>query len=92
MSVTSIQHQTLYQQQIEPNIGPSASFCSSSSEPTVYPIHPSFVITQNYTVSFVAMNKSVKTYKRLLEEILNQIDAHMIFAMEKQPLDPPAYV
>ena len=39
------------------------------------------------------MNKSFKIFEsRLPEEILNQIDAHKIFAMEKQPLDPPAYV
>ena len=52
--------------------------------------------TKIYTVPFVAMNKSVKTFDGLdhqytLEQIIRQIDAKLIFTMGKQTLDPVAY-
>ena len=57
------------------------------------PINPYSVNTLNYTVPFVAMNKSVKTSYGLdqqytPEEYLHQSDAHMIFTMGEKPLDP----
>ena len=60
------------------------------------PIDPSSAHTQNYTVPFVAMNKSVNTFdginhQNTPEEHLHQIDAHIIFTMGEQPLSPAAY-
>ena len=55
--------QTLYQPHIAHNIGSSAFLPSSSS--TLNPMNPSSVGTQNYTVPFVAMKKSVEAFDGL---------------------------
>ena len=90
-NATANPSQTLYQRHTTSNVqpiphhtGPFASLLSSSK--------PS-VNRQNYTVTFVEMNKSVKTFDGLdhqytPEEFLHQIDAHMIFNMREQPLEP----
>ena len=82
--------QTLYQPHTAAIRGPYATLPSSSF--TVNPIEPSAVSTQNYTVYFAAMNKSVRTFDGLdhqntPEECLHPIDAHMIFTMGEPPLD-----
>ena len=51
------------------------------------------MIIRNYFVPFVAMNKLVKTFDWLHhhstpEELLHQSNAHMIFTMIEQPVDP----
>ena len=70
------------------NKGPSASLSSLSSVPIVIPINPPPGITPNYSVPFVAMNKSVKCFDGLdnhytREKTLHHVDAHMIFTMTK---------
>ena len=80
--------------QTAPNIRPSAFLSPPSS--TVNPINRSFVITQNHTILFVAINKSFKTFDGLdhqytPEEYLHQIDAHLIYTTGEQPLDPVSY-
>ena len=54
--------QILYKPHTAPKIGPSAISSSSTSAPTVNSISPPPVITRNYTVPFVASNKSVKVF------------------------------
>ena len=54
--------QTFYQSHTAPNICPSASLFSSCSVPTVNPMNPPPVNTQNYTVPFIASNKSLKNF------------------------------
>ena len=76
------------------NIGQSGKLPSSSS--TVNPINPSSLNTQNYTVPFVAMNKSVEPFDLFdhqftPENILHEIDANMIFTIGEQIFDPVAY-
>ena len=73
-----------------PNIGFSENLPPSSSTGT--PKRPFSVNTQNYTVPFVAMDKSIKALDHHDHENtpvanLNQIDAEMSFTMGKQPLD-----
>ena len=84
LNATVNRSQTLYQPQTAPNISLPAILPSSSS--TVVPTNHSSVNTQNYTVPFVAMNKSVKTFVGLdhqytPEEYLHQTDAHTILTM-----------
>ena len=60
------------------------SYCESKKPPPEN--------TQNYTVPFVTLNKSVKTsdgldHQNPPEENLHQIDAHLILSMGEQPLD-----
>ena len=67
-----------------------------SSFSTVNPINPSSLNTQTYTVTFVAMNNSVKTlhgrnHQFTPEKYLHQIDAYMICTMGEQPLGHVAY-
>ena len=93
LNPTAIQCQILYQTHTALNVGPSSILFSLPS--SVNPMSISFVSTQNYTVLFVAMNKPVKTFRRLdhqngPEEYLHQIDAHMIFSMRGKPLHPVA--
>ena len=47
------------------NTGRPASLPSSSSIPTGYQVNPPPVVTHNYTVSCVAINKSMKTFDGL---------------------------
>ena len=88
---TANQCQTLYQAHHSPNICSSALL--PSSFPTVNLLIFSSVFTENYTLSFVAMNKSVESLERLdrqktPEEFLYQIDAHMTLTMGEQPFHP----
>ena len=88
---TANQCQTFYQAHTSPNICPSALLPSSFS--TVNPLIFSSVITRNYTLSFVVMNKSVESLERFdlqktPEKYLHQIGAHMIFTMGEQPFLP----
>ena len=51
---------------------------------------------ENFTVPFVALSKSAKTFDGLdhqykLEEDLHQTDAHMTFTMGEQLFGPVAY-
>ena len=85
-------HQTLYQPHTAPDIGPSASLPSSSSVPAVNEKISSPVITQTYTLAFVAGNKSVEKNDRLElqitpEKYLLRIDAQVILIMAKQLLN-----
>ena len=94
LNATSNQGQTLHQPHNSPKRGPSAFLPSSSS--TVFPVNPFSVSTRNYSVPFLAMNKSVKTFDGLdhqstPEEVLHQVDAHIIFAMGEELLDPVDY-
>ena len=71
-----------------PNIGPSATFPSSSS--TVNPINASSICTQNFTVPFVAKTKSVETFDGLdhqstPEKNLHQIHTQLVFNMGENP-------
>ena len=89
LNPTAIQCQILYQTHTAPNVGPSSFLFSLPS--SVNPLSICFVNRQNYTVIFVAMNKSVKTFCGLdhqngPEEYLHQIVAHMIFSMREKPL------
>ena len=54
LNITANLCQKLYQAFSATILGPSATFSSSSC--TVKPRSPSLVITQNFTVTFVAMN------------------------------------
>ena len=86
--------QMLYQTHTAPDTGPSLSLLSSSS--TLNPMNPSSVITQNHTVPFVAMNKSVKIFdgpghQNPPGNLLHQIDSHIIFLLEEQSFSPVAY-
>ena len=83
--------ETFYHPHFVPNIGLSACLPSSSYVPTVIPTTPSAVITQNFTVHFVAMNKFLTTFDGLhhhysLEEYSHQVDALMIFTMKEKSL------
>ena len=96
LNATANPIKTLYQPHTAPDIGPSANSQSSSLVPTVNPKNPSPVITQIYTVPFVEMNKSVKTFDRLdcqytTENFLNQTGVDLKFTMGEQPLGPLAY-
>ena len=82
LNATANPCQTLHQPHTVPNIGSSAILPLSFS--TVNPRYLYFVNTQNCTVPFVAMNKSVKTFDGLghqytPDKYLHRIDAHMIF-------------
>ena len=95
LNATASQCQTLNQTHTAPDLGPSAFFPSSFS--TVNPIISSSENTKNYTVPFVAMNKSVKTFDGLdhqstPQEHLHQIDAHMILILGKQLLDTVPHI
>ena len=59
-------------------------------------IKPFSASTQNYTVPFVTMNKSVKTFDGpdhhyTADKYLHQTDAQMIFIMREHLLDPVAF-
>ena len=65
-------------------IGPSETIPSSFS--TVKPIKFSPVFPQNYTVPFISMKKSLKTFDELdlyftPEKFLHQADVHVVFTM-----------
>ena len=100
LNATNMNPQTLYQPHTTPlqqMNQPSYSALqaipnNSAGQNTTFPV----ITTQNYTVPFVAMNKSVKPFDGLdhqytPEEYLQQIDAHIIFTMGEQPIDPVAY-
>ena len=66
------------------------------SIPSMNSTNPPSVNARIYTVPFVAMNKTVKTFDGLDHqytpgEYLHQIDAHIIFTLGEKPLDPSAY-
>ena len=91
---TANQCQTLYQPHIALDIGTSSLLPYSSS--TVNPLNFSCVNTKNFTVPFVVMKKSVKSFDGLYhqftpEKKLNEIDAPMMFIMGEQRFDPVAY-
>ena len=82
--------QTLHQPHTAPNISPSATLSLSIS--TVNPIKPFSAVKPNYSVLFVATNKSVIIFFGLDHQYtsgknLLQIDAPMIFLMGEQFLD-----
>ena len=86
-------HTTPLQQMYQPNYSALQTVSNTSTgQNTPIPV----TTTQNYTVLFVAMNKSVKPFDGLdhqytPEEHLQQIDAHIIFTMGEQPTDPVAF-
>ena len=78
-------HVKRYINHTTPNKGRSATLTSSS---TVDPTNPSPVITQIYTVPFVAMNKSVENFDRLDHQYIpaenvHQSDANMNFKKKR---------
>ena len=94
VNLTANQCERLYQPHTAPNIVSSATLPSSSS--AANPINPFPMLTLNYTVSCVAMNKSVKTFdgfdhQNTPKEYWHQIDAHIIFPLGEQTLDPVLY-
>ena len=74
----------------------SASLTSSFFVPTVNPMKPLTVITQDCTVLFVAMNNSVKKFDEIDHmyahgKISYHIDEHVIFTAADQALNLVAY-
>ena len=65
LNATLIPFQTLYQPHTKLNIEPTASLPLSSSVPTVNPMNRLPANSENSTVHFVAMNRSVKTFDGL---------------------------
>ena len=96
LNATANPPQKLYQPHVTPNIqntsnnfGPSASVLSPSSFPTVNPINPPPVNTENSALLCVDMNESSKILERLdhqstPEEYLHQTDAQIVFTMVEQ--------
>ena len=86
-------HTTLLQQMYQPSYSALQTVPNTSTgQNTTLPV----ITTQNHTVPFVAMIKTVKPFDGLdhqytPEEYLQQIDAHIIFTMGEQPIDPVAY-
>ena len=82
---TAHSSQTLYPPHTAPITGKFASLLPSTFVSTVNPINPPPVITQNFTLPFVAIIKSLKTvvdgldHRKTPEEYSHQIDAHMNF-------------
>ena len=96
LNVTANPCQTIYQPHTAHNLPKDHPTILPSSFSTVNPMKLSSVNTQNYTLPFVALNISVKTFDGLdhqytTEDYLHQIDAQTIFTMEEQPLDLVAY-
>ena len=54
--------QTLYQPRTTPNIGTCASLPPSSFVPAMFLMNSPPVITQHYTITFVARNKNVESF------------------------------
>ena len=93
-NATAYQCQILCQPHTSHNRCPRAYILYSAA--TVKRLNPFSVNTQNFTLRFVAMNKSVKTFDGIehyytSEEHLHEIDAQMIFTMREKPLDPEIY-
>ena len=63
LNATANPSQTLYQPHAPTNTGLSAILLSSSS--AMSSINPPLAFTQNYTVPYVSMSKSVKAFGRL---------------------------
>ena len=99
LNATNMNPQTLYQPHTTPlqqMYQPNYSALQTSNTSTGQNIPIPVATTQNYTVPFVSMNKSVKPFDGLdhqytPEEYLQQIDAHIIFTMGEQPTDPVAF-
>ena len=90
LQATANSIQMLYQLNIATKMSSSATLSASSS--IVNQIHRFRVIPQIYSVSFVALSKSVKTFDELdqqytPQEFLHQMDALMICTMGDQPFD-----
>ena len=78
--------QMIYQPHTATNKWSSASLLSSSFVPTVNLMNPPLVNTQNYTVPFVAMNKSEKFFLDFTIKIL--LEKFYIKLWEINPLIP----
>ena len=83
LNTAANQYQMLYQPPTAPNMGPSETLLSSSSTLNLPLNKPFFCKHKKLCCTFVAMNKSVKTFDGLdrqntPEVYLHQIDVYMI--------------
>ena len=72
LNATANLSQPLYQPQTAPNLGPFASFTTSIFVPNVHPKNFSSSFTQDYTVPFVAMIKTVRHFDGIDHDVLFQ--------------------